>query len=61
MKLFTAEKSKLSKELVTVPVMVFSPVEPGVIVTVDVFTGGFSAAPLLSMPVPVTEYSHPVL
>ena len=59
-------KSKVSKELVTAPVIVTPPAAPfpaddGVTVTVDVFTLGLSAAPLLEMPVPVTEYSHPVL
>ena len=32
-----------------------------VTVTVDGVVWGFIAAPLLSMPTPVTEYSHPVL
>ena len=64
MKLFGCEKSKLSKELVTDPVTVVPFVavvaELGVTVTVDVFTLGFNAAPLFSIPTPVTEYSHPV-
>ena len=62
MKLFWFAKSKLSNELVTVPVTAASP-DPtlGFTVTVDVVTGGFSASPLLDTPTPVTEYSHPVL
>jgi len=59
------EKSKESKELVTCPVTNAPPVEPaellGVTFTVDVLTGGLSDSPLLETPVPVTEYSHPVL
>ena len=59
------EKSKESNELVTVPVTIAPPAAPlellGVTFTVDVFTGGFKASPLLETFVPVTEYSHPVL
>ena len=62
MKLFVADMSKASNEEVTDPVRAPSP-DPtvGLIVTVDVDVGGFKASPLLSMPTPVTEYSHPVL
>ena len=65
-KLFGCEKSNESNELVTFPVTAapFVPVaDPtlGVTVTVDVFTLGFSASPLLETPTPVTLYSHPVL
>ena len=65
MKFVGLEKSKESNELVTVPVMTFPPAAPlellGVTFTVDLFTGGFKASPLLETFVPVTEYSHPVL
>ncbi len=62
MKLFCAEKSIASNEEVTLPVTAASPVPTvGESVTVDVFTGGLRASPLLSTPTPVTEYSHPVL
>ena len=62
MKLFCADMSKASNEEVTLPVIAPSPVPTlGFSVTVDVLTLGFKAAPLLSMPTPVTEYSHPVL
>ena len=54
--------SNASNEEVTCPVIAPSPVPMvGETVTVDVAVGGFKAAPLLSMPTPVTEYSHPVL
>ena len=54
--------SNASNEEVTCPVIAPSPVPMvGETVTVDVDVGGFKAAPLLSMPTPVTEYSHPVL
>ena len=54
--------SKASKEEVTLPDNAPSPTPTvGESVTVDVDVGGFKAAPLLSMPTPVTEYSHPVL
>ena len=60
--MFCADMSKASKEEVTLPVIASSPVPTlGFSVTVDVLTLGFKAAPLLSMPTPVTEYSHPVL
>ena len=61
MKLFVAEKSIASNEEVTAPVTAPSP-DPtvGFTVTVEVDIGGFKASPLLSMPTPVTEYSHPV-
>ena len=63
MKLFTVEKSKVSKDEVTVPVTAPSSAPPtfGVTVTVDVLTLGLSGSPLLSTPTPVTLYSHPVL
>ena len=62
MKLFVADMSKASNEEVTLPVNAPSPVPTlGEIVTVEVDVGGFKASPLLSMPTPVTEYSHPVL
>ena len=65
MKFVGLEKSKESNELVTVPVTITPPVELlellGVTFTVDVLTGGFRGWLLLSTPVPVTEYSHPVL
>ena len=65
MKFVGLEKSKESNELVTVPVTIAPPAAPlellGVTFTVDVFTGGFKASPLLETFVPVTEYSHPVL
>ena len=65
MKLFGCEKSNESNELVTFPSMTVPGVPvavltPGVTVTVDVFTGGFNASPLLETPTPVTVYSHPV-
>ena len=62
MKLFVADMSKASNEEVTAPVMAPSP-DPtvGLIVTVEVHVGGFQASPLLSIPTPVTLYSHPVL
>ena len=64
-KLFGLEKSKESKELVTVPVTTAPPVAPaellGVTFTVDVVTGGLRGSPLLETPTPVTLYSHPVL
>ena len=65
MKFVGLEKSKESNELVTVPVTITPPVELlellGVTFTVDVLTGGFRGWLLLSTPVPVTEYSPPVL
>ena len=51
MKFVGLEKSKESKELVTVPVTTAPPAAPlellGVTFTVDVFTGGLRASPLL--------------
>ena len=63
MKLFAAEKSNASKEeVVAAAVAASSPVPTdGVTCTVVELTLGFNAAPLLSTPTPVTEYSHPVL
>ena len=63
MKLFCAEKSNASKEEVTAAAVAPSSPVPtvGATVTVDVDVAGFNAAPLLSTPTPVTEYSHPVL
>jgi len=58
-------RSNESKELVTAPVIVAPfvavPDVEGCIVTVDVFTLGFRGSPLLEIPWPDTEYSHPVL
>jgi len=60
-----APRSNASKELVTAPVIAvpFVAVDDaeGCIVTVDVFTLGFRGSPLLDIPWPDTEYSHPVL
>ena len=63
MKLFDAEKSNASKEEVTTAAAAASSPVPtvGATCTVDVDVAGFKAAPLLSTPTPVTEYSHPVL
>ena len=61
MKAFWLERFNASKELVTAPVTSPVPSAVGLMVTVEVFTVGFSLSPLLEMPEPVTVYYHPVL
>ena len=56
--------SRESNELVNTPVaQSFDPLVPtdGVIDTELELTSGLIGFPLLSIPTPVTEYSHPVL